>query len=114
MWSLHLLPLLLLTTSASPLTEELLQEVEAREAVLEEQLLDTLLEEKRLLDVEGLGEGKFITSSENGEWISSTLGSAHQSSQAELWLPGNQAEPQASPQPWWLNTGVPQPYWWLG
>ena len=75
MLCLFILPLLLLPSSSSPLLGEL-EEVERREASLEEreallegreallevQLLDTLEQEERLLDVEGeLGEAKEIS-----------------------------------------------------
>lgn len=82
MLCLFILPLLLLPISSSPLLGEL-EEVERREASLEErevllegreallevQLLDTLEQEERLLDVEGeLGEAKEISYTNAGDY----------------------------------------------
>lgn len=63
MLCLFILPMVLLPSSSSPLLGELEEverreaSLEGREALLEVQLLDTLEQEERLLDVEGdLGE----------------------------------------------------------
>ena len=83
MLSLWMLSIVLLGAKASPLTdkqqtshslaeedvadfEEVLEEVESRERALEEELLDTLLEEERLLgktDLTSTDSAKFITNS---------------------------------------------------
>ena len=83
MLSLWMLSIVLLGAKASPLTdmqqtspslaeenvadfEEVLEEVESRERALEEELLDNLLEEERLLDkidLTSTDSAKFITDS---------------------------------------------------
>ena len=89
MLSLWMLSIVLLGATASPFTEQAslpstdeatmqaafeeekevaLEEVESRERALEEELLDTLLEEERLLDSELLTDSaKFITADSNVE-----------------------------------------------